>query len=100
MKQLLPPIDFHSMGGGYGSRDSSTVWILIFFKISYFVLNRSKKFIQIWNNLRVRKWWQIFHFCVNCPFKFSILKSNMCEAIGQKSSISKKKKPQRAKPLC
>jgi len=43
------------MGGGYGSRDSSTVWILIFFKISYFVLNRSKKFIQIWNNLRVRK---------------------------------------------
>jgi len=35
---------------------------LTFFKISYFVLNRRKKFIQVWINLRVRKWWQKFHF--------------------------------------
>jgi len=31
------------------------------------------KFIQVWNNLRVSKWWQNFHFWVNYPFKlFSI----------------------------
>jgi len=27
-----------------------------------------KKFIQVWNNLRVSKWWQNFHFWVNFPF--------------------------------
>jgi len=31
----------------------STIWLAKFFKISSFVFSRRKKFIQIWNNLRV-----------------------------------------------
>ncbi len=38
------------------------------FKISSFVFGRTKKFIQVWNYLRVSKW-QNFHFWVNYPFK-------------------------------
>ncbi len=30
--------------------------------------NRAKKFIQVWNYLRVSKWWQNFYFWVNYPF--------------------------------
>ncbi len=40
-----------------------------FFRISSFVFNRTKTFIQILNYLRVSKWWQNFHFWVNYPFK-------------------------------
>ncbi len=40
-----------------------------FFKISSFVFGRTKKFIQLWNYLRMSKWWQNFHFSVNYPFK-------------------------------
>ncbi len=40
-----------------------------FFKISSFVFSRTKTFIQVWNYLRVSKWWQNFHFWVNYPFK-------------------------------
>ncbi len=40
-----------------------------FFRISSFVFSRTKKFIQVWNYLRVSKWWQNFHFWVNYPFK-------------------------------
>ncbi len=32
------------------------------FKISSFVFSRTKTFIQVWNYLRVSKWWQNFHF--------------------------------------
>ncbi len=39
-----------------------------FFKIASFVLDRTKKFKQVWNYMRVSKW-QNFHFCVNYPFK-------------------------------
>jgi len=31
----------------------STVWLPTVFKISYFVFSRRKKFILIWNNLRL-----------------------------------------------
>jgi len=41
---------------------------LLFFKISYFVFNRRKKLIQVWNKLRVSKLWQRFHFWVNYVF--------------------------------
>ncbi len=34
----------------------------------YFKFNRRNNFIRIWNNFRVSKWWQIFHFGVNYPF--------------------------------
>ncbi len=40
-----------------------------FYRISSFVFSRTKTFIQIWNYLRVSKWWQNFHFWVNYPFK-------------------------------
>ncbi len=39
-----------------------------FFRISSFVFSRTKTFIQVWNYLRVSKWWQNFHFWVNYPF--------------------------------
>ncbi len=34
-----------------------------------FVFGRTKRFIQVWNYLRVSKWWQNFHFWVNYTFK-------------------------------
>ncbi len=37
-------------------------------QISSFVFGRTKKFTQVWNYLRVSKWWQNFHFWVNYPF--------------------------------
>ncbi len=40
-----------------------------FFRTSSFVFSRTKTFIQVWNYLRVSKWWQNFHFWVNYPFK-------------------------------
>jgi len=43
-------------------------WFPTFFKISSFVFSRRKKLTQIWNNLRVRKWWQNVHVWVNNPF--------------------------------
>ncbi len=46
-----------------------TAWLQTFSKISSFVFGRTKKFIQVWNYLRVSKWWKNFHFWVNYPFK-------------------------------
>ncbi len=40
-----------------------------FFKISSFVFSRTKTFIQVWNYLRVSKWWIIM---VNYPFKLRL----------------------------
>ncbi len=54
----------------YGSQwCPKTAWLQTFFKISSFVFGRTKKFIQVWNYLRVSKWRQNFHFWVNYPFK-------------------------------
>ncbi len=54
----------------YGSQwCPKTAWLLTFFKIPSFVFGRTKTFIQVWNYLRVSKWWQNFHFWVNYPFK-------------------------------
>ncbi len=54
----------------YGSQwCPKTAWLQTFFKISSFVFSRTKTFIQVWNYLRVSKWWQNFHFWVNYPFK-------------------------------
>ncbi len=38
-----------------------------------FVFGRSKTSIQVWDYLRVSKWWQNFHFCVNYPFKVNLI---------------------------
>ncbi len=66
-RQLLVAIDFHSMEKKYyGSQ-----WLRQLFGYThfskYFLLcsTEKKKFIQLWNNMRVSKWWQnavIFSF--------------------------------------
>ncbi len=54
----------------YGSQwCPKTAWLQTFFKISSFVFSRTKTFIQVWNYLRMSKWWQNVHFWVNYPFK-------------------------------
>ncbi len=53
-----------------------TAWLQTFFKISSFVFSRTKKFIQVWNYLRVSKWWQNFHFWVNYPFNVTSFWNN------------------------
>ncbi len=54
-----------------------TAWLQPFFKISSFVFGRTKKFIQVWNYLKVSKWWQNFHFWVNYPFNHTSLYFNI-----------------------
>ncbi len=68
---VLGTIDFHSIFFSYyGSQwCPKTAWLQTFFKITSFVFSRTKKFIQVWNYLRVSKWWQNFNFWVNYPFK-------------------------------
>ncbi len=51
---------------------------VIFSKIFYCMFNRRKKLTQVWNNLRMSKWWYNFHFCVNYPFKHKSYKSSTC----------------------
>ncbi len=73
-EQFWGTIDFHSIFffSYYGSQwCPKTAWLQTFFKISSFVFGRTKKFIQVWNYLRVSKWWQNFNFWVNYPFKES-----------------------------
>ncbi len=64
-------IDFHSRKNKYyGSQwCPRTALFPTFFRISSFVFSRTKTFIQIWDYLRVIKWWQNFYFWVNYPFK-------------------------------
>ncbi len=51
-EQLPVAIDLNSMvGKNYGSQWlPSTVWLPTFFKISSFVFDRRKKFMQVWYN--------------------------------------------------
>ncbi len=60
----------------YGSQwCPKTAWLQTFFRISSFVFGRTNTFIQVWNYLRLSKWWQNFHFWVNYPFKVKIFAS-------------------------
>ncbi len=70
-EQFWGTIYFHSIFFSYyGSQwCPKTAWLQTFFKISSFVFSRTKKCIQVWNYLRVSKWWQNFHFWVNYPVK-------------------------------
>ncbi len=72
-KKLQVPTDFHIMGKKYyGSQwEPEIVWLLALFIISSFIFNGKKK-LQVWNKLRMSKWWQNFHFGVNYPFKMKI----------------------------
>ncbi len=64
-KRLLVPIDFHS-------RERNTMdGLPVFFQISSFMFNTRKKLIQVWNDMRVSKWSQKFHFWVNYSFKMA-----------------------------
>ncbi len=68
----------------YGSQwCPKTAWLQTFFKISSFVFSRTNTFIQVWNYLRMSKWWQNFHFWVNYPFKWkqTAEKVNTCVTV-------------------
>ncbi len=56
-QQFWGTIDFHSIFFSYyGSQwCPKTAWLQTFFKITSFVFSRTKKFIQVWNYLRVSK---------------------------------------------
>ncbi len=68
-------IDFHSRKKQYYRSQwcPRTAQFPTFFRISSFVFGRTKTFIQVWNYLRVSKWWHNFHFWVNYPFKREII---------------------------
>ncbi len=68
-QMVMVPTDFHSIFFFYNRSQwgPTTVW---FFKISSFVFNIRNKLIQVWNDMRVNKWWQCF-FGVNHSFFFS-----------------------------
>jgi len=52
----MGPTEFHRRGKYNESHwCPSTVWLLRFFKMSYFVFRIRKYLIQVWNNLKVRK---------------------------------------------
>ncbi len=58
----------------------NTAWLQTFFRISSFVFSRTKTFIQVWNYLRVSKWYN-FYFWVNYPFNslFKIIQNTYTE---------------------
>jgi len=37
--------------------------------ITHILQSSRKKFIQVWNNMRVSQWWHNFHFWLNNPYK-------------------------------
>lgn len=43
-----------------------------FFKRSHFVFHSRKTVIQVWNDIKVNKWWQNFNFCPNNSFKSTL----------------------------
>ncbi len=56
-KQMMVAIDFHSIFSYYDSEWLPAIqWLPTFFNTSSFVFNRRKKFVQVWNNMRVSKW--------------------------------------------
>ncbi len=69
-EQFWGTIDFHSIFFSYNGsqRCPKTTLLQTFFKISSSVFGRTKKCIQVWNYMRVSKWWQHFNFWVNYPF--------------------------------
>lgn len=46
---------------------------LTLYPASAFILHRRKKFVEVCNNMRVRKWWQ--YFWVSCSFNNAIVKT-------------------------
>ncbi len=56
--------------------------------MSSFVFNIRRKVIQVWNDMRVSRWWRNFHFWVNYSFKHSSLKHENCHLLSP-SSCSK-----------
>ncbi len=62
---LLFRIVFHDV---HDFSHTMEVQLQIFFNISFLCVQQ-KKLMQVWNNLRVSKWWQNSHIWVNYPFK-------------------------------
>ncbi len=63
-KQSVAAIDFHSISP---PMDTFNYLVTSIPKNIFDLL--WKKFIQVWNNIRVSKWWQNTHFEVNYAFK-------------------------------
>jgi len=62
-KKLMGRIDFHSMDeNNVGPINCLVTHIL---KNIYFVFSRRKKVLQVWNNLKVSKWWLSLNVKVN-----------------------------------
>ncbi len=69
-EQFWGTFDFHCICSYYGSKwGPKTAWLQTFFRISSVVFSRTKKFIQVWNYLRVSKWWHNFYFRVKSPLR-------------------------------
>ncbi len=72
-EQFWGTIDFHSIFFLlWKSMVLQNSLLQTLFKISSFIFGRTNKSIQVWNYLRVSKWWKSFHFWVNYPFKHYI----------------------------
>ncbi len=69
IKQLMVPIDFHSISfpAVEVNGDQQLFASSKYFKISSFVFNIRKKLIQVWNDMRVRKWLHHFIFGWTIP---------------------------------
>jgi len=65
-KQLMDPIDIKI---NKNTMEVNGVHQLLgYWQITCFVFSRRRKFIHVWNKLRVSRWWQTFYFEVNYPF--------------------------------
>ncbi len=47
------------------------------FRIYFFVFSRINKWIQVWNYMKVSKWWQNSNYWVNYPFNHTSLYFNI-----------------------
>ncbi len=52
------------------------------------MFHRRKKVIQVWNYMKVSKWWQNFHFCVNYLFKLWCLSASSSTVVRVAKSVS------------
>jgi len=59
------------------------IWLPKFFQISSFVFSRTKKFLQVWNNMRCLNY---YNFWVNYPFNIMLVFNNF-EMCHLKSSL-------------
>ncbi len=67
-------IFFHTMEVNGAAKQPVTNFL---FRIYFFVFSRINKQIQVWNYMKVSKWWQNFNYWVNYPFNHTSLYFNI-----------------------